>query len=150
MIMRILIFLFLFVGTCYGHGLQYEVVSSEAVVVSCFFSDGERFAYESYEVYPPEAKIPTQTGRTDSKGKLIFLPGKPGEWLIKLSADDGHGLDFSVAIGEDAVVSDVQKPLPTRFPVAIAGLGYVLGIFGLLSLFYRKKRKNHTPKERQR
>jgi len=148
MIVRILIFLFFFVGTCYGHGLQHEVVSSKAVVVSYYFSDGERFAYESYEVYPPEAKIPTQTGRTDSKGRLIFLPDKPGEWLIKVSADDGHGLSFSVAIDEDAVVSDAQKPLSTRFPGAIAGLGYVLGIFGLLSLFYRKKRKYHAPKER--
>jgi nickel transport protein len=147
MIIRILIFLFSFVGTCYGHGLQHEVTNSRAVVVKCYFSDGERFAYESYEVYPPEAKTPTQTGRTDSQGRLIFLPDKPGKWSIKVSADDGHGLNLSVAIGEDAVVSDAQKPLPVRFPRIIAGLGYVFGIIGLLSLFYRKKRKNNTPKE---
>jgi len=147
MIIRILIFLFSFVGICYGHGLQHEVANSRAVVVSCYFSDGQRFAYESYEVYPPEAKIPTQTGRTDSLGRLIFLPNQPGEWVIKVSADDGHGLNFSVAIGEDAVVSDTQKPLSVRFPRIIAGLGYVLGIIGLLSLFYRKKSKNYTPEE---
>ena len=146
MIIRILILLLMIAGTCYGHGLQHEVVSREAVVIGCYFSDGERFAYESYEVYPPDAKIPSQTGRTDSKGRLVFLPDEPGEWQIKVSADDGHALNFSVAINEEAVVSDVQKALPKRFPVATAGLGYVLGIFGLLSLFHRKK-KNHTPKE---
>jgi len=147
MIIRILIFFFLFVGTCYGHGLQHEVANSRAVVVSYYFSDGERFAYEYYEVYPPEGEIPTQTGRTDSLGRLVFIPDQPGEWLIKVSADDGHGLNFSVTIGEDAVVSDAQKPLSVRFPRIIAGLGYALGIIGLLSLFYRKKTKNHTPKE---
>ncbi len=147
MIIRILICFFSFVGTCYGHGLQHEVANSSAVVVSCYFSDGARFSYESYEVYPPAAKIPSQTGRTDSLGRLIFLPDQPGEWLIKVSSEDGHGLNFSVAIGEDAVVSDAQKPLSVRFPRIIAGLGYALGIIGLLSLFYRKKTKNHTPKE---
>ena len=146
MIIRILILLFMITGTCYGHGLQHDVVTSRAVVISCYFSDGESFAYESYEVYPPDAKIPAQTGRTDSKGRLIFVPDEPGEWQIKVSADDGHGLNFSVAIAEDAVVSDAQKPLPTRFPGVIAGLGYVLGIFGLLNLFYRKK-KNPISKE---
>ena len=146
MMIRILILLLMIAGTCYGHGLQHEVVNSEAVVVSCYFSDGESFTYESYEVYPPDTKIPSQTGRTDSKGRLIFLPDKPGDWQIKVSADDGHGLNFSVAIGEDAVVSDVQKSLPTRFPGVIAGLGYVLGIFGLLNLFYGKK-KNRISKE---
>lgn len=146
-ILRILIFSIFFAGTCYGHGLQHQVVISKAVVVSFYFSDGESFAYESFEVYSPEAKIPVQTGRTDSKGRLIFLPDKPGEWLIKVSADDGHGLNFSVAIDEDAVVSDAQKPLPARFSGAIAGLGYVLGIFGLLNLFFRKKIRNHKSKE---
>ena len=146
MIIRILILLFFIAGTCYGHGLQHEVVNSRAVVVSCYFSDGESFAYESYEVYPPDAKIPSQTGRTDSRGRLIFIPDKAGKWQIKASADDGHALNFSVEIGEDAVVSDVQKVLPTRFPGVIAGLGYVLGIFGLLNLFYRKI-KNLISKE---
>ncbi len=126
----------------WAHDLQYRVTDEQAVVATFFYLDGSAFSYQSYEIYPPGQTVPSQVGRTDASGRLAFLPDTPGQWRIKATSEDGHGVDFRAHISEQRLIGEVEQPLFERYQRLLVGVGLILGLFGLLSLFYRgKKRK---------
>ncbi len=124
---------------CWSHDLQYEVANANVIVLNFFYKDNSKFSYEGYEVYAPEEKIPFQVGRTDKLGRMTLLPDRQGIWRIKIFSKDGHGLDFTIEVGKDRVLKQTQKPLFARYLNIFVGLGIILGLFGILKLFFRKK-----------
>ncbi len=137
----ILLFLIAVVQPASAHDLQYEVSGDQAVVVKLFFGDGMDFSYESYEIFRPnDENIPFQTGRTDALGRLSLLPDQQGKWRLKLFSETGHGLDFSIDIGKDGVLEDVERPLYEKYMKVLTGMGLIFGIFGILKLFLKRRK----------
>jgi nickel transport protein len=124
----------------WGHDLQYTVVPGQAVVVRLFYADNTAFAFEGYEIYPEGAKLPAQVGRTDAQGRIAFLPDKAGMWRIKAMSEDGHGLDFTVETDAAAQLAGVDKPLYERYGRIVVGVALLLGLFGFLSLYVKRKK----------
>jgi len=78
-----------------AHDLRHSIEEGAAVTVKLFSADGNEFSFESYEVYYEGEEIPFQVGRTDARGRLVFLPDRAGTWRVKAFSKDGHGADFA-------------------------------------------------------
>lgn len=124
----------------WAHDLQYTVVSGQAVVVKLFYADDTPFGFEAYEIYPEGAKLPVQVGRTDAKGRIAFLPDKAGTWRIKAMSEDGHGLDFTLDTDATAALAGIDKPFYERHSRIVVGVALLLGLFGLLNLYVKRKK----------
>ena len=123
-----------------AHDLQYSVSGAQAVVVKLFYVDNKPFTFEGYEIYRAGEKLPYQVGRTDSQGRIAFLPDRAGDWRIKAISEDGHGLDFTLKTDAAARVEASDKPAFERYGRIVVGIAVILGLFGFLSLYVRKKK----------
>lgn len=130
----------LLIGVAAAHDLQYSVTGAQAVVVKLFYIDNTPFSFEGYEIYPAGEKLPWQVGRTDALGRLAFLPDRAGNWRIKAISEDGHGLDFSVRTDAAARVEVADKPAYERYGRVVVGVAVLLGLFGFLALFVKRRR----------
>ena len=81
----------------FAHDLQYTVVGGQAVVIKLFYADNTPFTFEGYEIFRDGEKLPYQVGRTDSQGRIAFLPDQAANWRVKAISEDGHGLDFKLS-----------------------------------------------------
>lgn len=126
-------------GPALAHDLQYTVSNGEAVVVR-LLEDNTPFTFEGYEVYREDEKLPYQTGRTDSQGRIAFLPDRAGKWRIRTFSEDGHGMDFSLSTDAAARIESSDQPFYERHARIIVGIGVILGLFGFLSLYARKNK----------
>lgn len=122
-----------------AHDLHYTTNRATAVVVTLGYPDGSPFSYEQFEVFPLGQEIPFQTGRTDARGRLAFLPPDPGRYQVRAMSQDGHGLVFEVEADAAGLLVDADRPLYERYQRLFVGLGVLLGLFGLLMLFHRRK-----------
>lgn len=123
-----------------AHDLQYQVSGGQAVVVRLFYVDDTPFTFEGYEIYRDGETVPYQVGRTDSQGRIAFLPDRAATWRIKAISEDGHGLDFKLSTDAAAVLADSEKPFYERYARIVVGVALILGLFGALSLFVKRKR----------
>ncbi|HNQ03208.1 MAG TPA: ABC transporter permease [Thiobacillaceae bacterium] len=129
------------VPTAQAHDLQYTVTGGQAVVVRLFYPDNTAFSFESYEIYPRDGKLPVQVGRTDAHGRIAFLPDRAGQWRIRTFSADGHGLDFRLTTDATAGLSGSDKPFYERHARIVVGVALILGLFGLLNLYIRKRKR---------
>ncbi len=127
-------------GPATAHDLRYSVSGAQAVVVKLVYIDNTPFSFERYEIYPADGKPPWQVGRTDALGRLSFLPDRAGTWRIKAISEDGHGLDFTVKTDAAARVEIADRPAYERYGRIVVGVAVLLGLFGFLALFIRRKR----------
>ena len=125
-------------GQALAHDLQHQTEEGAAVSVRFFFADGSDFSFESYEVYRAGDEVPFQVGRTDLKGRVVFLPDRAGTWRIKAFSEDGHGADLSFSTGAKGVGGDVSQPLLERHLRLITGVSLIFGAFGLVALLARR------------
>ncbi len=131
-------------GPVLAHEVQLQITAAPAAVIQLRYADGQPFAFEAYELYAGGAEMPTQVGRTDAQGRLVFLPEGNGDWRIKAFAADGHGLDQRLQVapaGGDALPAGTPEAGLDRFARVILGLSLILGGFGLYQLFTCRKRK---------
>jgi nickel transport protein len=129
-------------STC-AHDLQYTVGSAQAaVVIKMFYVDNSPFTFEGYEIYREGEKLPYQVGRTDSQGRIAFLPDRAATWRIKASSEDGHGLDFKLSTDAAAVLSGTEKPFYERYARIAVGVAVILGLFGFLRLYVKRKKSS--------
>ena len=126
-------------GQALAHGLQHRIDEAAAVSVELFLADGSAFAFESYEVYRAGDEIPFQVGRTDARGRVVFLPDRAGTWRIKAFSEDGHGADFSFSTGARGDVKVGRESFLDRHLRVIAGVSVIFGVFGLIGLFSRRR-----------
>jgi nickel transport protein len=145
MIRRVLIALALFACLpvpASAHDLQHSIGEGAAVCVKLFFSDGNAFSFESYELYRAGEEIPFQVGRTDNQGRVVFIPDRPGTWRLKVFSEDGHGVDLSFTTGGEGGVQDAGRPFLERHLRIVVGLSLIFGVFGLVDLFARRRKRS--------
>jgi nickel transport protein len=123
-----------------AHDLQYSVGGGQAVVIRLFYVDNSPFTFEGYEIYREGEKLPYQVGRTDSQGRIAFLPDRAATWHIKAISEDGHGLDFKLDTDAAAALSGTEKPFFERYARIAVGIAVILGLFGFLSLYVKRKK----------
>jgi len=132
-------------GRALAHDLHYSVEQGPAVCVRLYYGGGEEFSFETYEVYRSGEEIPFQVGRTDMRGRLVFLPDRPGAWRVKAFSEDGHGVDISVTSDAKGGVEGATEPRFDRRARIIMGVSLIFGIFGLINLLVRRgSRKSET------
>ena len=122
-----------------AHDLRHSIEEGAAVTVKLFFADGNEFSFEGYEVYRAGEEIPFQVGRTDAHGRVVFLPDRAGAWRVKAFSEDGHGAEISLTTGAQGAIESADRSLFERYSRLVVGVSIIFGIFGLVSLFARKK-----------
>ncbi len=127
-------------STVLAHDLQYTTSSGEAVVIKLFYVDNKPFSFEGYEITREGDKLPYQVGRTDGRGHIAFLPDRAGKWRVKAFSEDGHGLDFTLTTNAAAAIEGSDKPVYERYGRIVVGVALILGLFGLMSLYVRRKK----------
>lgn len=132
--------LLLAASTAHAHDLQHTVTGARAIVITMFYVDNTPFAFEGYEIYREGEKLPYQVGRTDGRGRIAFLPDRAGNWRVKAFSEDGHGRDFKLSTDAAAQLSDTEKPAFERYGRIAVGVAIILGLFGILNLFVKRKK----------
>lgn len=135
---QILLLTLLLVSPTWAHTVDYDVTNQQGTVVTTYLGE-EEASYAEYEVFAPDQKDnPFQIGRSDARGRVVFLPDQPGKWLIKMKADSQHGVhgaEVEVVVDEKSVVKEFSKPLVATHTRLLIGVSLLFGIFGLYSLF---------------
>ncbi len=123
-------------GSAHAHALLYRVVEGPAITVQLYFPDNDAPLFEPYEVFAPESTRAHQTGRVNALGEVTFRPDRPGEWRVQVMTADGHGVDARIDVEADLSVSAASQAEPAPWWQRVTvGMGYLLGIFGLLALW---------------
>lgn len=119
----------------HGHALLHEVLDAEAVIVRLAFPGGDSPWFEPYEVFAPGDETAFQSGRVNARGEVAFRPDRPGSWRLRVFSEDGHGAMITLEVDEAGELVSVQGrhgDAHGHWPRVFAGLGYLLGVFGLL------------------
>jgi len=118
----------------HAHALLYDVVTGEAVTLQLHFPDDNRPLFEPYQVFAPDSERAFQVGRVNAIGEVTFRPDRAGTWRIEVTSADGHGAQARVVVDEVLAVTSATSHQGwwTR---TLAGLGWLLGIFGILALW---------------
>ncbi len=130
----------LLAGHAQAHDVQHRIQQGTAVAVEFFYADGSELAFERYEIYRAGEQAPFQAGRTDARGRLAFLPDRPGAWRVVVFSEDGHGTEISLHTDADGGIERVDRPLLERHWRLVTGVSILFGIFGLIGLFVRRQR----------
>jgi nickel transport protein len=136
----VLLLLAFLTAPAHAHDLQHTTTSAQAVVLRLTYTDAKPFAFEGYEVYRQGDTLPYQVGRTDGQGRVAFLPDRAGAWRIKAFSEDGHGLDITLTTDAAAQVAVADKPVFERYGRIVVGVAVILGLFGFISLYLRKRK----------
>lgn len=122
-----------------AHELQHSVTDASATVITIDYPSGEPFAYENYELRFPGDRFPFQSGRTDARGRIAFVPNRAGQWRLRVFSEDGHGLATAIDVDSPGVARPTaDSPGGGRSERVLAGVGFIFGLFGLLALFRRR------------
>ncbi len=140
LILRLILPLLLAAPSVHAHDLQHTVTGAPAVVIKLFYVDNTPFSFEGYEIYRDGEKIPYQVGRTDSQGRIAFLPDRAATWRVKVFSEDGHGLDFKLGTDAASMLTNAEKPVLERYGRIAVGVAIILGLFGFLSLFLKRNK----------
>jgi nickel transport protein len=126
-------------GAASSHEVQHEIVQGNAVVVRLVYADGEPFSYEQYELYAKGRAQPVQSGRTDSRGRVLFASDDTTSWRLRTFSADGHGVDLSFDARADGIAAPMAAE-SNRGTRLLFGLGVVLAGFAALKLFVQRKK----------
>lgn len=127
------------VSPVHAHEILHTTAESGAVIVTLTYGDGSPFSFESYELFRPGEDVPFQVGRTDRAGRIVFIPGVGGTWRIRAFSEDGHGADISVDVDAGAPAVQTGARSLGRHEKILIGVGCILGIFGIISLWCRRR-----------
>lgn len=140
---KIAIFLWAFCVYANAHGFFYKVVDG---AIAIHISTGNNIALSDAKIsiYAPEASLAYTKGTTDINGNFAFLPDSEGLWkvLINVPSDHGsHKKEFTINIDQNIKLKDYEKEPYERYFVFISSLGIIFGMFGLYSIYLRRKEK---------
>lgn len=130
-----------------AHEVHSQIVTASATVVTLSYADGRPFSFEAFEVLGGSAATPLTVGRTDARGRALFIaPPEGGEFRLRAFSADGHGVDLRLT----SPTAGAASPLPAdtastadRWSRLMFGLGLLLGAFGLIQLLQKRRGKRH-------
>lgn len=118
----------------HAHALLHELTEGRAITARFYFPDDDSPLFEPYQVFAPGSERPFQTGRVNALGEVTFRPDRPGEWRVQVTTADGHGARLVVTV-DDTLTPTAAPAAPVWMMRILTGLGWLLGIFGILALW---------------
>ena len=124
-------------------GIHHQQAQAQAVVITLTYADGNPFAFERYRIREAGADAPLQTGRTDARGRIVFLPDGEGPWHVRAESQDGHGHRLIVEAASAGEEEPAPEPAARGPAYGVLGIGILLALFGGWAL-YRSRRSNES------
>ena len=124
-----------------AHGITHTITRDQAVTITVTQYDGSPLAHAEAEVRAPDDDSPFLQGRTDARGRLVFLPDRSGDWRVTVLTSDGHGLDTVVHVDDLGVPAVPKDPSPNRTRRGLAGIAIIAVITMVLLRMLRGARK---------
>jgi nickel transport protein len=118
-----------------AHQVTSTTTAAPATVVTLSYADGKPFTYEAYELYAGDGELPYQVGRSDARGRVVFLAEGAGPWRLRAFTEDGHGIDTAL----QANASGTPGKSRSDWSLAVLGGALLLALFGIYQLFLRKR-----------
>ncbi|MBT2970751.1 MAG: ABC transporter permease [Candidatus Thiodiazotropha sp. (ex Ctena orbiculata)] len=112
----------------------------EAQVISLHHDDETPLAGAEYELFAAGADLPYQSGRTDARGRVVFIPGDLRQWRLRVFGEDGHGLDTHFESTADPRHQGHVDHEVSKTSLLVLGLGILLSGFGAALLFAKRNR----------
>ena len=129
-----------------AHDILHRVEPGGAVAVKVYETDGDVVNGARYDVYSPrDPGKPFQTGRTDKNGYLSFVPDAQGVWRVKVTGDDGHGIDVRFEAGPGARAAAAGRDASAYMRPAL-GVVVLCAIFAALYAISRRRRPDSPPR----
>ncbi|MBN1163445.1 MAG: hypothetical protein JXB45_02595 [Candidatus Krumholzibacteriota bacterium] len=123
-----------------AHGARCSV-RERTVGIEAVYDDGSPMSFCEVIVYSPDAEeTEFMTAQTDRQGRFAFCPDRDGLWRITVG--DGMGHQVSVEIEVEAGTArgaGGSRDGDDRIRGSIVGISVIFGLFGLCSLFFRKR-----------
>lgn len=131
-------------GQASAHSINVDV-TSQTIEIEAYYGDGKELKNANVTVYKSNGEIFT-TGKTDDNGKFRFdVNDVDSDYLTIEVVQLGHRDEVVVKLGASAKSdSETEFPLYQR---ALAGLGYLLGLAGLASLYLARRINRQKPEQ---
>jgi nickel transport protein len=129
----------------FAHGIFYKVLDG-ALTINITAPNNLAISDAKVVIYAPEGSLPYTKGITDVNGNFSFLPDTQGNWKVVLNIPSDHGnhkKEFSIVVDEKLKMKNYEKQPYERYFAILASLGLIFGIFGLYTMYLRKKDMNH-------
>jgi nickel transport protein len=128
-------------GPCFGHGAHCVSIEGGAAV-EAVYDGGEPMAFCDVAVFRPgDDREPYVTGSTDPHGRFAFVPDTTGAWKVTVDDGMGHSATADLIVAPDGVPAVGGGHTPDRIRGTLVGVAVIFGLFGLLSLLYRRRRE---------
>lgn len=126
-----------------AHQVQYQVGQGGMVIEVWYEGVPPMPMKGAYvKVFPPEGREEFQKGRMDARGRFCFFPDRKGQWKVLVNDGQGHGATIEVVVEEGLrLKTSGARALPIFLKLAV-GLSLIFGIFGVISLFWRRQRRS--------
>lgn len=146
-----------------AHGIHHKVTHGDTIVVELTHAGGAPFAGARYQVFRPGESGVFQSGVTDPRGRIAFVPDHEGGWRVRAFSEDGHGVDLVVEAAPPPTPAGVSTGAPADAPADTAadapveatttdsrrgrgarivmGVVAIFAIFGGVALFLRKPKR---------
>jgi nickel transport protein len=124
-------------GPVQAHAVSHRIDQAETIMVSLESAPGQPLSGARYRVFGPDPGPPFSVGRTNSRGELAFRPDRPGTWRVIVSSADGHGASVRIDVDEALRAGSGAATAGSRWPMLLAGLGYIIGLAGLAAMWKR-------------
>ncbi len=124
-------------GTVSAHRINVDVTSQE-VEIEAYYGDGTPVRNADVTVYLPNGDV-YLTNKTDDDGRFSFeVKNVDAEYLVIEVEQTGHKAEVTLGTAAGSTAEEVPP-----YQAAIAGLGYLLGLAGIATLYatWRMRKK---------
>lgn len=124
-------------GTVSAHRIYVDVTSQD-VEIEAYYGDGTPVRNADVTVYLPNGDVYV-TNKTDDDGRFTFeVKSVDAEYLVIEVEQTGHKAEVILGTGVGSSGDEVPP-----YQAAIAGLGYLLGLAGIATLYatWRMRKK---------
>lgn len=138
-------------NTVQAHSINYQV-EQRGMAVRAYYSEKHLASYSQYELYGPGDKDPYQTGRTDRKGYIGFVPDRPGVWKLQVwgeSTHGFHGVTTKIKVDKALELEGFNKPMVAAYTKYVTGISLIFGIFGIYSFWLSRRKENQADSAKQ-
>ena len=155
-----LIFLFLIIIviniSVFAHKVNiFAYVEGDRIYTESYFNDGKKCVDSKIEVFDNQGNKLLE-GLTNQEGVFSFqVPQNDGDLKIVLNASMGHRAEYTITADElkdavEVIKEGLEEPISSErkdessFKISpteiIGGIGYIVGIFGIIAYFLSRKR----------
>lgn len=149
---RLVFLLSLLVMVCTSSAFAHKVnifayVEGDTVYTESYFPDGRKVEGGLIEVYDSQGNK-LLDGKTNKQGQFNFKPPKKDDLKIVINASMGHKSSYTLTENElpasevEGEIRELKRAQQKEISVTevVGGIGYILGIFGIISYFLSRKR----------